>query len=79
MSNDVFPLQSWVFLTIKFSAFKFLPVLGKYVVDGLEDVLPDAQRQRWAFKPSDKPISKGDGSRAGPPRRVLTASEQARL
>ncbi|KAH8432851.1 NAD(P)/FAD-dependent oxidoreductase [Aspergillus melleus] len=60
-------------------AFKFLPVLGKYVVDGLENALPDAQRQRWAFKPSDKPMSKGDGSRAGPPRRVLTASEQARL
>jgi sarcosine oxidase/L-pipecolate oxidase len=61
------------------SAFKFLPVLGKYVANGLENSLSKSERERWAFRPTDRAISRGDGSRAGPPRRILSSSEQAKL
>lgn len=61
------------------SAFKFLPVLGRYVADSFEGKASDQQRKKWEWTASVNPMLKGDGSRGGPPRRVLTREEQARL
>ena len=62
------------------SAFKFLPILGRYVADAFELKAPEEQKLKWAWKPSAEPISKGDGSRGGPPRRrALSSEEQAHL
>lgn len=63
------------------SAFKFLPVLGRYVADAFEGKASQEQRQKWAWTPigSTSSISWGDGSRGGPPRRVLSRDEWARL
>ncbi|KAJ4288649.1 hypothetical protein N0V90_011886 [Kalmusia sp. IMI 367209] len=60
-------------------AFKFLPVLGRYVVDAFEGNAVEEQLSKWGWKPSSEPISKGDGSRGGPPRRQLTTSELTKL
>ncbi|WYZ35453.1 hypothetical protein EsH8_X_000100 [Colletotrichum jinshuiense] len=63
-------------------AFKFLPILGKYVADCFEGTAPEALRQQWRLSVSDdeeEMTMLGDGSRAGPPRRVLTREEQAKL
>ncbi|CAG7979280.1 unnamed protein product [Penicillium olsonii] len=60
-------------------AFKFLPVLGRYVADIFEGKASDYQREKWAWKQTSVPISRGDGSRGGPPRRSLKREEQARL
>lgn len=61
------------------SAFKFLPVLGRYVADSFEGKATDYQKNKWAWKQLSLPISRGDGSRGGPPRRSLRREEQARL
>ncbi|OJK01864.1 hypothetical protein ASPACDRAFT_1865519 [Aspergillus aculeatus ATCC 16872] len=60
-------------------AFKFLPVLGRYVADSLELTASAEQRQKWAWPVAPQPIASGDGSRGGPPRRRLTPEERARL
>ncbi|KZF23062.1 FAD dependent oxidoreductase [Xylona heveae TC161] len=60
-------------------AFKFLPALGRHIVDNFEHKASTEQKEKWAWKPTSTPISKGDGSRGGPPRRVLRRDEQARL
>ncbi|KZL64393.1 FAD dependent oxidoreductase [Colletotrichum tofieldiae] len=63
-------------------AFKFLPVIGKYVADCFEGTAPETLRQQWRLRVSDdeeEMTMLGDGSRAGPPRRVLTKEEQAKL
>ncbi|KAE8365048.1 FAD dependent oxidoreductase [Aspergillus caelatus] len=60
--------------------FKFLPIIGQYVVDILEHRAPSIHRARWAYKPTGRPMCSGmNGSRGGPPRRVLTSLEQAKL
>ncbi|KAJ6135159.1 L-pipecolate oxidase [Penicillium capsulatum] len=63
--------------------FKFLPVLGKYIADCLENKASPELRKKWRL---DAPqggagdyIMTGDGSRAGPPLRKLSVSEQAKL
>jgi sarcosine oxidase/L-pipecolate oxidase len=61
------------------SAFKFLPVLGRYVVDSFERAAPAEQKEKWKWAKSATPIMPGDGSRGGPPRRVLTKEEQSQL
>ncbi|KAF5005370.1 hypothetical protein FDECE_8182 [Fusarium decemcellulare] len=63
-------------------AFKFLPVLGRYITDCFENKAPEEIRQQWRLKlPDGKPESPmaGDGSRGGPPHRVMSRSEQAKL
>lgn len=60
-------------------AFKFLPIIGKYVADGFERKASTTQQQKWKWQPSEEPISKGDGSRGGPPRRALRPAEMARM
>ncbi|KAL6702383.1 hypothetical protein ACN47E_002349 [Coniothyrium glycines] len=60
-------------------AFKFLPVIGRYIADAFEGIASDEQNLKWAWKPASEPISKGDGSRGGPPRRQLTGLELAKL
>ncbi|KAL3439776.1 fructosyl amino acid oxidase [Aspergillus insuetus] len=60
-------------------AFKFLPILGRYIVDNLEGKADPDQKAKWAWKQSSIPITRGDGSRGGPPRRLLKKDEQARL
>ncbi|KAH6898062.1 putative fructosyl amino acid oxidase [Thelonectria olida] len=63
--------------------FKFLPILGKYVADCFESKAPLALRQKWQLQPStgaEETVNMVvDGSRAGPPLRVLTAYEQSKL
>lgn len=61
------------------SAFKFLPVLGQYVADSFEGVASAEQKEKWKWAESAAPIMPGDGSRGGPPRRVLTKEEQLQL
>ncbi|KAI4721489.1 fructosyl amino acid oxidase [Aureobasidium sp. EXF-10727] len=60
-------------------AFKFLPILGRYVVDSFEGVASAEQKEKWRWSKSAESIMPGDGSRGGPPRRVLTQGEQLRL
>jgi sarcosine oxidase/L-pipecolate oxidase len=65
------------------SAFKFLPVLGVYVVNCFENKAPDDVREKWRLRPgatgSETTVKVGDGSRGGPPLRRLRTEEQAKL
>ncbi|KAL4969945.1 NAD(P)/FAD-dependent oxidoreductase [Aspergillus stella-maris] len=66
-------------------AFKFLPVLGKYVVDCFENAAPVELREKWKLKVQPKGsaagsvVMSGDGSRGGPPLRKLSVLEQSKL
>ncbi|KXJ91660.1 FAD dependent oxidoreductase [Microdochium bolleyi] len=63
-------------------AFKFLPVLGRYIADCYENKADMDVRQKWRLRPglgSEGLVMKGDGSRGGPPLRTLDAHEQAKL
>ncbi|KAK8927864.1 L-pipecolate oxidase [Metarhizium anisopliae BRIP 53293] len=63
-------------------AFKFAPVLGKHIADCLQDKAPLALRNKWRARLPDRNLTEyleGDGSRGGPPMRVVTQQEQARL
>ncbi|KAM0716423.1 hypothetical protein Q7P37_007868 [Cladosporium fusiforme] len=63
-------------------AFKFLPVLGKYITDGIEQRLSRGLKEKWRFgrkgAPGEDPF-RGDGSRGGPVRREFTTEEKAKL
>ncbi|KAE8379862.1 FAD dependent oxidoreductase [Aspergillus bertholletiae] len=61
--------------------FKFLPVLGRYIADRYENRAPETLRQKWRFRWPDGSgdVKIGDGSRGGPPLRVLTVAEQSKL
>lgn len=66
------------------SAFKFLPVIGKYVVGCFEKNLSQDLLQKWKFPTEYKErfqgdVFKGDGSRGGPERRELTPQERERF
>lgn len=62
------------------SAFKFLPVLGKYIADCFEDIAPNALREKWSYENAmNGTPSRGDGSRGGPMRRILDTAERAKL
>lgn len=66
----------------KCSAFKFLPVLGKYTTLALHKDLEPALVQKWRFHTEYKDVTSGfpgDGSRGGPERRQLRAEERAKL
>ncbi|KIW28340.1 uncharacterized protein PV07_08013 [Cladophialophora immunda] len=62
--------------------FKFLPILGNYISDCFEEKASVEVREKWRLR-SDPgvrlPFVCNDGSRRGPPRRVLSKFEQARL
>ncbi|KAK7402682.1 hypothetical protein QQX98_011545 [Neonectria punicea] len=63
-------------------AFKFLPVLGRYIADCFENKVSPEIRHKWRFRlPSgnEEKLKVGDGSRGGPPLRVLAGHEQAKL
>jgi len=69
-------------LTNVCSGFKFLPVLGKYLVQGFESSLPQEHASKWRFRNEYRNIQDefhGDGSRGGPLRRELSTQEKARL
>lgn len=69
-------------LIVRDSAFKFMPVLGRYVADCFENLADEALRHKWRFRSSTKEeikSFKGDGSRGGPPRRELDRKETAKL
>lgn len=63
-----------------FSAFKFLPNIGKYIVGCFERTLSADLLDKFKF-PSEfkdrQDAFKGDGSRGGPERRELQAHEQS--
>lgn len=63
------------------SAFKFLPVLGRYIADCYENKATEELRHKWRLRaPTGQDMVKqGDGSRGGPPLRKLTRLEQAKL
>ncbi|RSL45318.1 hypothetical protein CEP53_010831 [Fusarium sp. AF-6] len=63
-------------------AFKFLPILGKYIVDCYENKAPKELRHKWRLRAptgNQEVIKQGDGSRGGPPLRRLSRAEQAKL
>ncbi|OJJ63948.1 hypothetical protein ASPSYDRAFT_140286 [Aspergillus sydowii CBS 593.65] len=63
-------------------AFKFAPVLGRYIADCFENTASDELRKRWRLRESDgkgEVPKKGDGSRGGQPWRLLLPHEQAKL
>ncbi|KAL4930248.1 FAD dependent oxidoreductase-domain-containing protein [Aspergillus undulatus] len=66
-------------------AFKFLPVLGKYIVDCFENTASTQLREKWRLKVPSGPSASGevnmsgDGSRGGPPLRKLSVAEQSKL
>ena len=64
------------------SAFKFLPVLGKYTSLALHKGLEPALAKKWRFRTEYKDVAnafQGDGSRGGPERRQLHTEERAKL
>ena len=64
------------------SAFKFLPVMPKYVGQAFNQKLPAHLANKWRFRTEyqyDKEAFLGDGSRGGPERREFDMSEKARL
>ncbi|KAJ6438378.1 sarcosine oxidase / L-pipecolate oxidase [Purpureocillium lavendulum] len=64
-------------------AFKFTPVLGKYMSLAIKKKLPPAMRDKWRFRTEHLgkgiDVFKGDGSRGGPARRELCQDERAEL
>ncbi|KAL2209884.1 FAD dependent oxidoreductase [Sarocladium strictum] len=63
-------------------AFKFLPVLGRYIADCYENKSSPEIRQQWRLrKPSatSTMLKGGDGSRGGPKLRVLSQREMSKL
>ncbi|KAK9799163.1 putative FAD dependent oxidoreductase domain-containing protein [Seiridium cardinale] len=63
-------------------AFKFLPVLGHYIVECYESNASLQVRNKWRLTVGevlDGIAMAGDGSRGGPPLRVLNRKEQANL
>ncbi|OJJ00707.1 hypothetical protein ASPVEDRAFT_51832 [Aspergillus versicolor CBS 583.65] len=62
-------------------AFKFLPVLGKYVADCFENRASSELRQKWRLRMPNGSgaVMAGDGSRGGPPLRKLSVQEQSKL
>ncbi|KAF5654685.1 fructosyl amino acid oxidase [Fusarium heterosporum] len=80
---DHHPIREGLFLATGGAghAFKFLPVLGRYVADCFEDKAPKELRHKWRLRaPTGQDMVKqGDGSRGGPPLRKLTRTEQAKL
>jgi sarcosine oxidase / L-pipecolate oxidase len=64
------------------SAFKFLPVLGQYTADCFENKATAEICHKWRLRSPEEGhnmAKQGDGSRGGPPLRVLTRKEQAKL
>ncbi|EKG16153.1 FAD dependent oxidoreductase [Macrophomina phaseolina MS6] len=59
--------------------FKFLPVLGRYIVDCFEGIASAELRAKWAFRSGSSADFLGDGSRGGPKRRKLSDVELSRL
>lgn len=61
------------------SGFKFLPVLGRYIADCFEGTAAPEVRRKWKLRsPSHekKRVQVDDGSRRGPPRRMLRKEER---
>ncbi|KAJ5526079.1 hypothetical protein N7494_012729 [Penicillium frequentans] len=63
-------------------AFKFLPVIGKYIVGSFQQSLPHDLLKKWKFPTQFKEAFQGDafagdGSRGGPERRELTNNERS--
>ncbi|KAJ5170040.1 uncharacterized protein N7500_002823 [Penicillium coprophilum] len=61
-------------------AFKFLPVIGKYIVGSFQRKLSQELLDKWKFPTQFRErfqgeVFTGDGSRGGPERRELTAQE----
>jgi sarcosine oxidase/L-pipecolate oxidase len=64
------------------SAFKFLPIIGKYIVGSLQRKLPNNLLDKWKFPAQfrdgfQSDAFTGDGSRGGPERREMTANERS--
>lgn len=67
-------------MLIEASAFKFLPVLGKYTGKAFTRSLPKELAHKWRFRTDyNQDAFAGDGSRGGPDRREFTLEEKAKL
>ena len=75
----IIPIMTILIIITNNSAFKFLPILGSRIADSFEGVASAAQKQKWAWPAAKASISRGDGSRGGPARRVLKGEERAML
>ncbi|KIL86901.1 l-pipecolate oxidase [Fusarium avenaceum] len=63
-------------------AFKFLPVLGECMTGAINKTLPSHLAEKWRFHKEyehREDTFLGDGSRGGPARRELNATEKAKL
>ncbi|KAM0250808.1 hypothetical protein ACHAP5_002025 [Fusarium lateritium] len=63
-------------------AFKFLPVLGQCMTGAIKKTLPSHLADKWRFHKEyehREDTFLGDGSRGGPARRELNATEKAKL
>lgn len=80
---DYHPMLEGLFIAIGGAghAFKFLPILGRYVADRFEHRVSDAIRQKWRLRSEEGEgkVKTGYGSRAGPSLRTLTPEEQSKL
>lgn len=64
------------------SAFKFMPVLAKYMGQAIHKTLPEKLSEKWRFRmdfQGKDDAFQGDGSRGGPLRRKLNRQESAKL
>lgn len=84
MSQIPLPLD-WVIIKYlihgPLSAFKFLPVIGKYISAAFQGNLPSDLLNKWKFPTQFRERFQGDafagdGSRGGPERRELTTNER---
>lgn len=65
-----------------YSAFKFMPVLAKYMGQAIHKTLPGSLSTKWRFRmdfQGKDDAFQGDGSRGGPLRRKLNRQESAKL
>ncbi|KAK6813610.1 hypothetical protein RU639_010167 [Aspergillus parasiticus] len=63
-------------------AFKFTPVLGRYIADCFEHEASDELRRKWRLRAPDGKegmTKQGGGSRGGQPWHLLLPHEQAKL
>lgn len=81
-SDHAGPLGRIIANISHYSAFKFMPVLAKYMGQAIHKTLPVKLSEKWRFRmdfQGKDDAFQGDGSRGGPLRRKLNRQESAKL